>query len=172
MALLLYNQQQAIKKISKNNAERYEQVAQEIEDSELAKLLGFPLLYDLQTNPNTEANKTLLDGSEFTNSQGQKVRQKGLYFVIAYLNYAKYCKEVGFEDTFTGLVKKNRQESEAITDGELRRIVEGAQSIAMTQFDIIKEFLNLNKTTYPLWDSVNSIRPNKVQMIGLKKTVR
>ena len=65
MALLLYNQQQAIKKISSNNAARYEQIAQEIEDSELAKLLGFPLLYDLQTNPATSANKALLEGAEF-----------------------------------------------------------------------------------------------------------
>lgn len=171
MALLLYNQQQAIKKISSNNAARYEQIAQEIEDSELAKLLGFPLLYDLQTNPTTAANKALLEGAEFQNCQGQTIKHKGLYFVIAYINYAKYCKEVGFEDTFTGLVKKNRQESESITDGELRRLVEGAQAIAMTQFDVIKEFLNLNSITYPLWNCVNSIKPNKVQLIGIKKTI-
>ena len=171
MALLLYNQQQAIKKISSNNAARYEQIAQEVEDSELAKLLGFPLLYDLQTNATTIANKALLEGAEFKNCQGQKIKHKGLYFVIAYLNYAKYCKEVGFEDTFTGLVKKNRQESESITDGELRRIVEGAQSIAMTQFEIVKEYLNANKSIYPLWCASASVKPNKLVVHGIKKTL-
>ena len=171
MALLLYNHQQSIKKISSNNAARYEQIAQEIEDSELAKLLGFPLLYDLQTNAATGANKALLEGAEFKNCQGQTIKHKGLYFVIANLNYAKYCKEVGFEDTFTGLVKKNRQESESITDGELRRIVEGAQSIAMTQFEIVKEYLNANKSIYPLWCASASVKPNKLVVHGIKKTL-
>ena len=63
MTLLTYSQQQAFKKISANNAQKYSQLAFEVENKELVDLLGVALLQDLQDNPTTEDNIKLLDGT-------------------------------------------------------------------------------------------------------------
>ena len=63
MALLTYNQQQAIKPISANNERRYLQLQKDVEDVELPRLLGFKLAQLVQDNPLNHVD--LLDGSAF-----------------------------------------------------------------------------------------------------------
>lgn len=172
MALLLsYNQQQAIKKISTNNAIKYDQLAIEVEEKELRAILGVALLQDLQTNPTTIPNAKLLNGGEFENCQNQTIKFKGIRYILAYLNYSKYIGESFVNDTFTGMVVKNRPESELVSEGTMKRLMNENREIAMQEWEITKEFLNLNSTEYPLWNCNNRSKPFTPRMYSIRKTV-
>lgn len=152
----------------------FDDLAREVEDRDMVKMLGIALLQDLQDNQSTLANIALLDGCSFTNYQGVIIKHKGVRFVEAYLIYADYVKQVSLKDTQVGFVKKNiDQNSGPITEGDTRRLIDSAVEIANAQWAIVKDFLNAKSADYPLWNcanSVNSTRRSKIY--GVKKTLR
>lgn len=173
MALLLtYNQQQAIKAISTNNSGKYDQIATEIEEKELKNLLGVALLQDLQDNPDTEANTELLNGGEYSNYRGQTIKFKGLRYIIAYLNYSKYIGQSFVNDTFSGFVVKNRQESELINEGTIKRLQNDNRQIALGEWELLREFLDLNTDTYTLWVAAYTKKPFTPRIHGIRTTKR
>jgi len=129
MALLTYSQQQAIKPISQNNERRYLQLQKDVEEIQLPRLLGYKLAQLVQDAPNSYAD--LLNGSTFDYC-GDTLKHKGLRYCLAYFTYAQYVLESGFEDTFTGMVRQNRTETEHATGGQLKQIaqvsIEGAET--------------------------------------------
>jgi len=173
MNLLSIQQQQAIKAISKNNLAMFDDLAREVEDRDMINFLGIALLQDLQENQETEPNKKLLDGASFTDCNGNTIKHKGVRFVEAYLVWADYVKSVALKDTQTGFVKKKTDQSDPITEGDTRRLVDSAVAIANAQWVIVKDFLNANKADYPLWNCANSINQTRRSKIyGVKKTTR
>ena len=173
MALLLtYSQQIAIKKISANNQAKYDQIATEVENSELIDLLGVAQVQDLQNNPTTAANINLLNGSTFVDCRGNTVTQKGLRYVIAYLNYSKYLGESYVTDSFTGFVTKNRPDAELLSEGQTKRLMDTARKIAMTAFELIKEFLIKNNNVYPLYNQNFTNKVYTPKISGLRTTPR
>ena len=171
MALILsFEQQQIIKKISANNEQKYNNIASEIEEFELKKLLGVALLQDLQNNPATENNIKLLDGDSFENGNGFNIFHKGLRYVIAYLNYSKYIGLSFVNDTFTGFVQKNRNESEPVSDGTIKRLQNEYRSIALTEFELIKQYLTVNYSNYPLFLCVGGKKLFTPQLTNITKT--
>jgi len=151
MSLVTYNQQQAIKAISVNNASKYDSIATEVEAIELSDLLGVALLQDVQDNPLTTHNTELLDGATFEDCNGNIIKQKGLRYVLAYFNYAKYIGESFVNDTFTGFVVKNREESDIISEGTVKRLQLENRKIAMREWELVKAYLNENTANFPLW---------------------
>ena len=177
--LLSIAQQQAIKPISPNWAgagksvtgvTNYDQLALEVEESKLRKLVGNALLQDLQSNPTTTKNATLLNGGTFTDCDGNQISFKGLRYVLAFLNWQKYVGQSFVADTFTGMVKKNRDESEALNSGDIKRLQLEAEEIALSQWELAKTFLDKNKDTYTLWYCGKSTKPFAPRITGLKKT--
>jgi len=159
-AILTLIQQNSFKVISENWANtkklvggvsNFEQLGKEVEQKELKQLLGVALLQDLQKNPETAANVELLDGGTFENCDGNEIDQLGIRFVLSYLNYSKYIPVSGIESTFTGLVQKNRNETQNISDGKESKLQLDSREIALQEFEIIKQFLNENSDDYPLW---------------------
>ena len=51
---------------------------------------------------------------------GYQLKHKGLRYCLAYFTYAEYIIQSQFEDTFTGMVGKNRTETEHATGGQLK----------------------------------------------------
>jgi len=88
-AIITWEQQTAIKKISANNQSKFAQMEIETENTELRDLLGVALLQDLQNNPGTAANIALLAGTSFVNCDGQTITHKGIRYVLAFLNWCK-----------------------------------------------------------------------------------
>lgn len=178
MALLLsLSQQQAIKKISPNWAAatkstggvtNYEQLAQEVQDFYLGDFLGNGFAYDVILTP---ANYVaLLDGVTFEDYLGNTVNHLGLRYCIAYWNYANYVQDSMFEDTFTGMVQKNRQETESLSSGNITRLQTNARNIAEKAFNNIKMYLDINSVDYPLWVCAKSRKPYQPNMINVRKT--
>lgn len=168
--LLTYNQQIAITKLSSNNSGKFDALCKEVELTDLKDLLGLALLQNLQTNPTTPDNVKLLDGDSFTNYKNQTVRHQGIRFVLAYLNKCRYIGESFAADTFTGFVQKNNENSQPISEGSIKRLQGVAKEIALSEFENIKEYLNLNSTNYPLWIVTDSKKPYTPKFDNISKT--
>ncbi|MCK9577381.1 MAG: hypothetical protein M0R51_15865 [Clostridia bacterium] len=147
--IISYDKQQAIKPVSLNNQSIFEQIAKETEMLELSALLGIAFYQEIDNNK--EKYSEILNATTFVNSQGYNITHQGLYYVIAYLVFAKYIANSYVNDTFSGFVKKNLQNSEHLNEGERRRLQYEYRSIALTAFETIKEYLTLKNTDYPLW---------------------
>jgi hypothetical protein len=167
--LLTFQQQQAYKPISQNNKNKFDQLLSEVENCELRDLLGVALLQDLQTNPTNANNLKLLNGDSFDYC-GNTIAHKGLRFVLAYLIHSKYIGEVYLTDTFSGIVKKKTEQSEPATEGEIRRLQEGSRKIALSEFEIIKEYLNSKSETFTKWACSEYKKPFTPRIYGIRKT--
>lgn len=168
--LLSYAQQQAIKAISPNNQAKYNQLATEVEENELRSLLGVALLQDIQDAPTSADNATLLDGGTFTDYNGNTLRFRGLRQVLAYLNYSRYIGESFVNDTFTGMVQKTRPDSELLSEGTMKRLQNENRAIAMTEWELIKRYLDDNTDLYPKWGDSATKKPFTPRIIGVRKT--
>jgi len=133
---------------------KFDQLCTEVENNELRDLLGAVFLIDIQTDP--ENYTALLDGTTFTDCRGRNSKHRGLRFVLAYFNFSKYSLYSRFADTYSGMVVKNRQETTTIGELDLKRIQEDARKIALSEWQLIKEYLNINSNDYPLWDCTDS----------------
>jgi hypothetical protein len=151
MAILSYSQQQAIKPISANNQSKYAQIEKEVEENELRRLLGVAFLQAVQTTPGDYTD--LLDGDDFENYDGDEISHKGLRYVISYMVFSRYLGESNVVDTFSGFVSKNRTDAETISDGSIRRLQEENRQLAMVEWELIREYLDINSANYPLWKS-------------------
>jgi len=168
--LLTYSQQIAIKKISSNNQGRFDELCKEVERTDLKDLIGLALLQDLETNPTSTNNLLLLNGTSFVNYIGQTVAHQGLRYVLAYLNHSRYIGESFIKDTFTGMVRGTQENSEPISEGSLKRLQQVDREIALSEFELIKEYLNLNYTLFPLWLYVLSTKTFTPKFSGISKT--
>jgi hypothetical protein len=166
--LLTYSQQQLIKPFSQNNSEKYKQIADEVENFELKKLLGIKFLQAIQATPSDYSK--VLDSYTFQDTNEDSLTHKGLRYVIAYFNFSKYLGMSDIADTFSGFVTKSRNESEPLSEGRIKRLQEENRQIALTEWEVIKYYLDLNYEDYPLWDSIYSKKVFRPKIIGLKKT--
>lgn len=144
--ILSFDHQQKIKPCSVNNLEAWMQFRNEVVRSELRRLLGPVMAANITAAP--ENFTALLEGDTLEYC-GKEVRHEGLRFVLAYMVYARYVTEQHLKDTFTGIVKKSRQEAESAGEGELRRLERGALQIANDEFALIDLYLCQNATLYP-----------------------
>ena len=143
-------------------------MAQEVQDFYLSDLLGNAFAYDLEENPtNYEA---LLDGSTYTDCDGNTVKQRGLRYCLAYWNFGRYIPNSMVDDTFTGFVQKNRQETQTISSGQVSRLQLEANNQAEKAWNIVKDYLNENSDTYPLWNCATTRKPYQPRMINVQKT--
>lgn len=170
--ILPFESQQLIKPMSINNIDRYNMIAREVESLEIDKLLGYAFYQDVSANQ--ENYSDLLNGCQFVDKQNNTVFHRGLRYVIAYLNYAKYIGESYVNDTFTGFVQKTRPDSERISTGDIKRLQQENREIGFNAFELIRMFLNKEneKTpkTYPLWNLNSDKKVYKPIFYGVKKT--
>lgn len=169
--LLTFSQQIAIKKLSSNNQSRFDEMCREVEQTDLKDLLGLALLQDLQANPTSTNNALLLNGTTFLNQFNQTVSHKGLRYVLAYLIHSRYIGESFISDTFTGMVRKSQENSEPLTEGAIKRLQSVSKEIALSEFELIKQYLNLNFTLFPLWIYVLSTKPHTPKFGSITKTM-
>lgn len=172
--ILSFEKQQIIKPISNNNQNRYGQIASEVENLNLKSLLGAAFLYDIQTKAAEttipEPYKTLLNGGTFLNCDNETISFKGLYYIIAYFNYRQYIGISGYFDTFSGMVTKSRPEGENVSEGTIKRLQTESETIALSEFETVKQYLNENELLFPLWKSCKTKKTFNPKFSTLKKT--
>jgi len=165
--LLSFSQQQGIKPFSKNSETGYPVIANEVEQLELSKMLGRSFYQAVAARP--EDYTDLLDGVTYTDCDNNEVSTIGLRYVLAYLNYSKYVGTNHLKDTFSGHRIKSIPESTPITQGDINRLQSENRTIALYEWENIKEYLNLNYTLYPLWGYKSNKMIEKPTIYSIRK---
>lgn len=167
--IISFIEQQQIRPISSNFVNKFEQLSVEVESLELDKLLGYAFYQAVYASPTSYDD--LLNGCSFEDYNGNIVTHRGLKYVLAYLNFAKYISESYVQDTFTGFVQKTRTDSERISSGDIKRLQQEAREIAFNAFSLIRIYLNKNYDLYPLWGCDSDVKTYKPIVYGIKKTL-
>jgi hypothetical protein len=149
MALLTFNEQQAIKAISTNNAGKFDDLLKTTLVNDIKPLLGFDFYQDLIQNESTTPNARLLDGDTYIYS-GITYTFEGLRTVIAYFLYANYVMS-NVVDTFTGFVTKSNEDSQPASSGDKKNIRDMNRETAMQHWEDCKYFLDINAVDYPYY---------------------
>ena len=118
--ILSYEIIQNYKPCSLNNKPRITQIIKEVEKLEIAKTFGVEVYNQLVTDANTSPME----------EDVQAILEGGLYEAISYFVYAQYVIESQVADTFTGMVTKNRPDSENVQIGTLKNMQTHAREIA------------------------------------------
>lgn len=139
--ILTYDQQQSIKPISENNSGKWAQIATEVNEVSMYNLFGIDFMLDVEGNLANIQYADLLEGSIYI-VNGVTYIHGGLRKILAYLIYAQYLKETGIEDTFTGMVRQLRPETEKPQVGEKENIISNTYKIAYTNSDRTKHYLS------------------------------
>ena len=171
-SILTLAQQQSNKPISEKNAAKFNQLRDETIRKDLTDLLGAALIDAIIKSPTDERFVNLLDAKEYEDSSGYTRQHLGLRFVLSYFLYARYIGMSDVSDTFTGLVRKNRTESESLSDGRVKMLQNDARDIAVSKFALVKEYLTINSTTYPEWKCGVDRKQFKPNFTTLRKTLR
>ena len=143
-----YTEQQQVKPISDNNAERFDQIMVVTEVKDLQPLLGMSLYQDLIQDPTAAKYVTLKDGATWILS-GKTYKMMGLKYVLAYLFYANYVEQVATVDTFSGMVQHTFAEAQRAESSEIRRIASMNREIAARYWEEVKLYIENNLATYP-----------------------
>lgn len=150
MTLITFSQQQAIKPISSNNEQRFSSIMQDTETNELQDLLGMQLYNDMILYPTKTTNKRLLDGLSWVYGDAQ-LQMNGLKYVLAWYFYANYIHESDLQDTFSGVVVHNFDESRAADKSRKDKYASRARETAGKYWAEVKLYLDNNSDDYPLW---------------------
>ena len=118
-----------IKPVSQNNIPLLNQLITETEEVKIRQLLGCEI-YDKITDEIS---------SNSISEQLQHILDQGLYHTITYMVYARYVQESMLVDTFTGMVTKNRPDSQAASVGAIKNIANEYSNMAMFYFNLVKD---------------------------------
>lgn len=157
MSILSYNKLQSIKPCSQNNKALIEQLIKETETFKIQKLLG-TCVYNKIVDEISSGN---------ISDELQSILDTGLYTCIAYAVYARYIQESALVDTFTGMVAKNRQDSQTASTGTLKNVANEYSDMSMFSFSLVKDAI---MKKYGVTN--NSVDLNKFSEIqGIRKQV-
>ena len=164
--------------ISKSTILKYRQISKSVDETlinqsindaellDLKPLLGELLYNDLVTNIVDAKYQDLMVGKSYT-YDGKNYDFKGLEAVLANFSYARYIVFSSFVDTPFGLVTKNSQDSQAVSESNKRAMSKSAEQTAYSYFNSIRDFLNRSVVTYPLWDSGTTQRVFRINKISV-----
>ena len=75
-------------------------------------------------------------------------------------------------DTYGGMVRKNTDESTPLSSGDIKRLQSSAREIAMMEWELLKEYLTINKESYPMWSCFATKKVYLPKIYGVKRTIR
>lgn len=152
--ILTYDTMQVYKPCSNNNKARIVQMIKEVERLELARAFGM----DAYTQMVEEANM------EEVPTEMQEILDGGLYEAISFFVYAQYCIESQVADTFTGMVTKNRPDSENVPLGTLKNLQTHNRELASLALEQVRCKIEQRFCTR------QTATPNKnVQIVGIRR---
>jgi hypothetical protein len=159
--IILWTQvdQQAIKPISGNRIKDFDKIAEETQINDLSPLMGFDFFQDIIQNSTATWNASLLAGGTYTYNSLTYV-YSGLKYALAYFFYARYIEQSGEFDTFSGMVKKNMQDSEALDIGTIKNRMNTARKTANLYWQDCDRFILANSANFPysLYNPINRQR--------------
>lgn len=153
--------------VTKSDIQKYKQIADTLDDTavllpyilevqniELRSLLGDALFYDFMEEyfdtPVLEKYHDLANGKTYVYST-RTIYFDGIVPLICYWAYARLLVSHGASVVRFGVVRKLTEHSEPVDDKVIARMISQARSTAKFYQAQVEQFLNWNRTTYPLW---------------------
>lgn len=128
----------------------------EAQQFDLKEVMGsafyLDLVKDFEGSPQLQKYSDLWNGSEWI-CNGKTYRHEGLKTVLIYFSYSRYILNSSQQETAFGIVLKQEQNSEYVSEKTILRKADNAKSGAFAYMDDVIRFLNDNSTDYPLWIS-------------------
>lgn len=181
MPILTLDKQQSIKKLesinanSVKNVERYNEIAETVENFQMVTLLSAAFWQAIKTGLSIEEVESkwtkLMEGDEYKNFLGQPLKHRGLNFVMAHLNYCLYIDDFQVRETDKGLrAMLNTESSQAASFKQVENKKLPYYTIAMNEFQLIKEYICINRVNYPesMWSK--SSNPTKTSAFIIRPT--
>lgn len=123
--------------------------------SDLKPVLGDIFYQDLIINFASANYQELINGKLYTApGTTYQVKFEGVKPMLCYWAYARYLKRALFKPTMTGLVVKNNQYSEPLSENTLLRLANESMSMAGVYQQGLEMFLYYNRASYPVIDSI------------------
>lgn len=152
MTLLTISDVRAVRKISMSfDTDRFETFAQSAQDENLRIWLGDGLYYDLIENYTDEKYQTLLNGTNFL-KDGDTVKFFGLKKYLAYVWLSIFAIEGDEFQSDIGTVNFNPTQPTHYMPKNKKVTADKYQSSAIIYKNNCIDFLDVNKSTYPLWE--------------------
>lgn len=160
--ILSYKDYQIVKPTTINDEGRLTQFIFEVETYELCKVIGrdvYLLLLEDAILPDIDKPVYF-----------QTIYNGGLKQCIAFLVYAKYCREGYLQDTFSGLKTKVSEYSQQVNSGNMKNIATEYSNQAIYWLELVKDMINKH------YVSTNSIisetKPTQSEMIPIYGSVK
>ena len=135
---------------------------------DVQNLLGTELYNDLIRNSTSTAYKSLLNGGNYTYNN-KTYTNVGLKAVIVFYAYSRYVLFGSNVDTPFGHVVKTNPNSQPSDYMQKKAIAKSNEQMAFKYWESVRDFIERNKTDYPLWESdclenrVTSVRISKIE---------
>lgn len=113
--------------------------------------LGNAFYTDILTNKALPDYVNLLEGSQFTDCNGDTVQHFGLKRVLIHLAHAAYLIESGYVSTPLGMVQKIGNDSIPVPIRELTNLHNRNRRIGTDYLEMTKNFICQNKDKFPLY---------------------
>jgi hypothetical protein len=147
MAFWTIKEQQEIRPIDNNSLNKFAQLQNEVESTDLVKYLGFEFYQELVRNPSNYT--TLLNGGNYT-LNNYTYSFKGLKYVCAYLLYARYIRSSYIQDTPSGMIQHVGESFQRISSAELANQENRYKEVAGVEWDACYRYLStLNLLWFP-----------------------
>lgn len=140
-----------------------------IEDAELLKLkplLGELLYNDLVANSTSTKYLELLNRTTYDYLDDDYVSD-GIKLVLIHFAYSEYILDSGEKDTPFGLVEQANQYSKQTEFKRKQQKSKKAEQTGYSYFESVRDFLNRNPDTYPLWNKCKTKRRFAFNKIGI-----
>lgn len=140
-----------------------------IEDAELLKLkplLGELLYNDLVANETAQKYVDLLNKKTYQ-YLGDNYVSDGIKLVLIHFAHSEYILFSGEKDTPFGLVEQSNQYSKQTEFRRKQQISKKSEQTGYSYFDSVRDFLNRNLDTYPLWNKCKTKRRFAFNKIGI-----
>lgn len=140
-----------------SNSAKVRIVQQYIQDAQimdLKPLMGEKFYFDVLVNPNTPANKKLLEAASYTNVESGETftyDNPGLKRVLSTFAYARYKLFGSNIDTPFGTVNKETQDGANVSFAGLKGEYKMLQQTATLYWEEVERFIIRNVNDYPLY---------------------
>lgn len=144
----------------------------EAQEFDIVPMLGQSFWLDIYddyfSSPSLQKYSDLFNGCRYT-VNGETFENPGLEAVIVYHAYARYVAKGNSISTPFGMVQKQNQYSEPLSEKAIQRISEQSRSGAMVYQNRVLRYLNEKSSDYPLFKCSNAKKYRagiKIKRIG------
>ena len=151
---------------------QFEAFGRDIEEEILKELLNDKLYSDLiadldgNEEPQTQIYIDLVNGKEYTNPIGQTIIYEGLKKMLRFFIYEEYLDFIYSQNTSTGQMSSQNENSIPLTRGQLRKVRSRIQNKAVKLYHKAAIFINDNYTDYFTGTDYAYWRPKEKRFLG------